>query len=99
MDKMLFTSDKLPQGMEVAEVYPMIQFTGTVEISDRGAVVGMYERKRTEEDDIIKHFAALASSDANAILGIQVSTSTHSFGDLAYLYITYVGTPALVVSE
>lgn len=99
MSKLLLTSDNLPQGMVVAEVFNMIQFTGTVEISDRGVVVGMFERKRTEYQDIIDHFAQSAPSEANAITGVQVSTTTQSFADVTYMYVTYIGTPVLLISE
>lgn len=98
MSKLILTSDKLPQDMAIAEIYSMIQFTGTVEISERGVIVGLFERKRTEYQDIIDHFSACAPPDANAIMGVQVSTSTQAFGDVSYLYITYIGTPVLLVS-
>lgn len=97
MRKLLITGDILPSTMSVAEVFSMVQFTGTVEISERGTVVGLFERKRTNEQDIIDQFAASAPSEANAIVGVQVSTATHRFGELSYLYITYVGTPVLLV--
>lgn len=99
MSKLLLTSEHLPAGKAIAEVYSMVQFTGTVEISERGVVVGLFERKRTEYEDIIAHFSASAPSEANAILGVQVSTATQAFGELTYLYITYIGTPVLLVDE
>lgn len=99
MSKLLLTTDKLPAGMAVAEVFNMVQFTGTVEISERGVVVGLFERKRTEYQDIIDAFSASAPHEANAIMGVQVSTSTQAFSDTTYLYITYVGTPVVLVSE
>jgi regulator of nucleoside diphosphate kinase len=97
MKKLILSTDTLPLGMAVAETYSMIQFTGTVELSERGAVVGMFERKRTEYQDIIDQFAANAPADANAIIGVQVSTASHNFKDASYLYLTYVGTPVMLV--
>ncbi|MFC4701188.1 hypothetical protein ACFO4O_13530 [Glaciecola siphonariae] len=99
MSRLILTGDKLPQGMAIAEAYNMIQFTGTIEISDRGIVVGLFERKRTDYQDIIDNFSAQAPTDANAIVGVQVSTSTQSFGDVTYLYITYIGTPVMLEHE
>jgi regulator of nucleoside diphosphate kinase len=99
MNKLLLTSDKLPEGMAIAEVFSMVQFTGTVEISDRGIVVGLFERKRTEYQDIIEQFSASAPAEANAITGVQVSTATQAFKDVTYLYITYVGTPVILVND
>jgi len=99
MSKLLLTTDKLPAGMAISEVFNMVQFTGTVEISERGVVVGLFERKRTEYQDIIDAFSASAPNEANAIMGVQVSTSTQAFSDTTYLYITYVGTPVVLVNE
>jgi regulator of nucleoside diphosphate kinase len=99
MSKLILTTDSLPEGMAIAEVYTMIQFTGTVEISDRGVVVGLFERKRTDYQDIIDNFSASSPADANAIIGVQVSTSTQAFKEVTYLYITYVGTPVTLVQQ
>jgi regulator of nucleoside diphosphate kinase len=99
MSKLLLSTDKLPEGMAVSEVFSMIQFTGTVEISERGVVVGLFERKRAEYQDIVDAFSASAPNEANAILGVQMSSSTQAFGDVTYLYLTYIGTPAVLVSE
>jgi regulator of nucleoside diphosphate kinase len=99
MSKLLLTTDKLPEGMVVAEVFNMVQFTGTVELSERGIVVGLFERKRTEYQDIVDAFSASAPNEANAIIGVQMSTSTQAFSDTTYLYITYVGTPVVLVNE
>ena len=99
MSKLILNGHVPPPSMAVAEMYSMIQFTGTIELSDRGVVVGMFERKRTEYQDIIDNFAASAPSDANAIMGVQVSTATQSFDNVTYLYMTYIGTPVMLVQE
>ncbi|WP_371194775.1 hypothetical protein [Glaciecola sp. SC05] len=99
MSKLILTNNTLPEGMVIAEVFSMIQFTGTIEISDRGIVVGLFEKKRTEYQDIIDNFAASAPAEANAITGVQISTTTQAFEGITYLYITYVGTPVVLVSE
>jgi len=99
MSKLLLTTDRLPEGMAIAEVYNMIQYTGTIEVSERGVVVGLYERKRADHQDIIDNFSACAPSDADAIIGIQLSTTTQTFGELTYQYITYIGTPVTLATE
>nr|WP_136251259.1 hypothetical protein [Ningiella ruwaisensis] len=93
MQRMIYTGSALPDNLAIVESFNMIQFTGTVEISERGIVVGMFERKRADYQDIINHFAAQAPSDANAIINVQVSSATQAFGDVTYLYLTYIGTP------
>lgn len=98
MSKLVLSTNKLPEGMSVAEIFNMVQYTGTVEISDRGVVVGLYERKPADYQDILDAFCASAPAEANAIIDVQVSTCTHSFNDVSYLYITYIGTPVVLVS-
>ncbi|MBT1451808.1 hypothetical protein KJ365_13025 [Glaciecola sp. XM2] len=99
MSKLILTTQQPPESMAVVEVFDMVQFTGTVEISERAVVVGLYERKRTEYQDIVDAFSASAPAEANAILGVQVSTSTQAFKDVTYLYITYIGTPVVLMAH
>jgi len=79
MSKLLLTTDRLPEGMAIAEVYNMIQYTGTIEVSERGVVVGLYERKRADHQDIIDNFSACAPSDAYFCLTSFAALNTSSF--------------------
>ncbi len=96
MNKVLFTTENLPDGVIVKEVFGMVQVTGTVEVSKKGAIRGFLDRNKNEYQEIIDSFVSSAPSEANAILGVQISTSSQSFNNGTFLYITYIGTPAVI---
>lgn len=82
--------------MVVKEIFGMVQFTGAVEISDKGLIRGFFERNKNEYQEVINFFIDSAPSEANAILGVQISTSSQAFGKSAFMHVTYVGTPAII---
>lgn len=96
MDKILFSTDQMPVGMEVKQIYSMIQVTGTVEISNKGLLRGLMERNRNEYQEILDRFISFAPDEANAIIGVQISTSAQAFNNGSFLYVTYIGTPAII---
>ena len=92
---LLLTTQTLPQGFVVKEAYTMILANKTIEISNKGIVRGHLERNRNEYDEAIEFFKSLAPREANAIIGVQVSTSAQNFSNGTFLYMTIVGTPVL----
>ncbi len=98
MDKILFSTDQMPVGMEVKQIYSMIQYTGTVELSNKGLIRGLLERNKNEYQEIMNSFINFAPDESNAIIGVQISTSSQSFNNGSFLYITYIGTPAIIDS-
>lgn len=96
MEKTLFTTENLPEGLVVKEVFGMIQITGTVEVSNKSLIRGIFERKRNEYQEVIDAFVETAPKEANAILGVQISTSAQNFNNGTFLYVTYIGTPAII---
>ena len=54
------------------------------------------ERNRNEYQEVIDSFVESAPPEANAILGVQISTSTQHFSNGTFMYITYIGTPAII---
>lgn len=96
MEKILYTTENLPEGTVVQQVFGMIQFTGAVEVSKKGMLRGFLERKRNEYQEVVDAFVSAAPEEANAILGVQVSTSTQQFSNGTFMYITYTGTPAIL---
>ncbi len=95
MSKAIFTTDLLPVGLEVKETFSLIQFTGTIEVS-RNLLKKLFGKKRNEYQEILDGFESYAPSEANAILGVQISTSTQDFSNGTFLYVTYIGTPAII---
>ncbi len=96
MEKTLFTTDNLPEGIVVKEVFGMIQVTGSVEVSKKSMIRGLLDRKKNEYQDVIDAFVDSAPTETNAILGVQISTSSQSFSNGIFLYVTYIGTPAII---
>ncbi|MFY8325435.1 hypothetical protein [Pseudoalteromonas sp. ZZD1] len=96
MSKTLFTTENLPDGLIVKETFGMIQVTGTVEVSNKGIIRGMLQRNKNEYQEVIDSFVDSAPYEANAILGVQIATSSQQFSNGTFLYVTYIGTPAIV---
>ncbi|MDG6774620.1 hypothetical protein QCB45_09765 [Thiomicrorhabdus sp. ZW0627] len=96
MEKILFTTDQMPAGMEVKQLFSMIQATGTVELSKKGLIRGLIEQNRNEYQDVLDSFISYAPTKANAVIGVQISTSAQSFNNGTFLYVTYIGTPAII---
>ena len=92
----LFTTENLPEGCIVKETFGMIQVTGTVEVSSKGMIRGMLQRNKNEYQEVIDSFADSAPDEANAILGVQIATSSQQFSNGTFLYVTYIGTPAII---
>jgi regulator of nucleoside diphosphate kinase len=74
----------------------MIQVTGIVEVSNKGIIHGLLKRNKNEFQEVIDNFIASAPAGINAILGAQISTSSQHFSNGTFLYVTYIGTPAII---
>jgi uncharacterized protein YbjQ (UPF0145 family) len=96
MRKSLFTTDLLPEGTVVKETFGMVQFTGSVEISKKGFIRELFERNKNEYQNVIDSFVEATPSRANAILGVQISTSVQKFDKGVFMLVTYIGTPAII---
>lgn len=96
MSVTLFTTENLPEGCIVRETFGMIQVTGTVEVSNKGIIRGMLQRNKNEYQEVIDSFVESAPDEANAILGVQIATSSQQFSNGTFLYVTYIGTPAII---
>ena|SRR5690554_1510121 len=90
---LLLSTETLPENCEITEMYSMVQVTRAVEVSKKGLMRGFMERDRNEYQEAIDQLAAAAPSDANAVIGIKVSSSAQNFSNGTYLYLTYIGTP------
>lgn len=90
---LLLTTDTIPSNLEIIEMYSMVQFNKTIEISSKGLLRGIRERKRNEHQEALDSLVSLAPPNANAIIGIRVTSSAQSFNNGTFLYFTYIGTP------
>lgn len=96
MNKFLFTTDKLPDNKTIKEIFSIVQYTGAVEVSNKGIIRGYLEKNRNEYQEVMDAFINSAPTEANAIIGVQVSTTSQSFKNGTFLYLTYTGTPAII---
>lgn len=96
---LLFTTDEVPGDYEVLELYQMVQVTGTVKLSKEGLVQGIIHRKRNQYQEVLENFKATAPPQANSIIAIKHSTTVSQFQNGSYLFITYIGTPALIAKK
>ncbi len=92
---LLLTTDRLADGYEIEEMYSMVQITKMIEVSNKGMVRNFLERDRNEYQEALNFLASSAPSEANAIIGIQATSSTQQFSNGTFLYLTYIGTPII----
>lgn len=95
MGMLILTTPTLPEGLNMEQAFSMILVNKTIEVSHKGAIRGLLERKRNEYDEAMEFFQSQAPTEANAIIGVQVSTSTQAFSNGTFLYMTIVGTPII----
>lgn len=90
---LVVTTDVLPIAHEIEQVWGAVSFSGRVELSSKGLVRGLLERGRNEHQEVYEGFAATVPQEANAVLGLQVSTAIGAFGPAVMMFVTYTGTP------
>ena len=96
MEKILFSTDQMPVGMEVKKIFSMIQVGGAVKISEKGIIEAVFGKKKNEYQEILDRLVSYAPNEANAIIGVQISTAAQGFNHGSFLYVTYIGTPAII---
>ena len=92
---LLLTTHILPAGYVIKQAFSLILMNKTIEISNKGMVRGLLERDRNEYNEALELLASRAPEGANAIIGIQIATTTQQFSDGTYLYLTIAGTPVV----
>ncbi len=90
---LLLSTEVLPSNCEIKQMYHLVQITRAIEISKKGLLRSIFEKNTNEYQEAVNQLADSAPSDANAIIGIKVTSSTQQFGDGTFLYLTYIGTP------
>jgi len=90
------TTEILQENLKIKFMYSMIEITHKIQISQKGFIKGFLERNRNEHQEAYDKFIANAPSEANAIIGVKHSTTTHVFSEGTFLFITYIGTPVIL---
>ncbi|MBS0895415.1 hypothetical protein JK211_15575 [Tatumella sp. JGM130] len=96
MSKMIISTDTLPEEFKLIELHGFVQYTHRIEISNKGFIRNITERKRNENQEALDGFTNSAGADGNIIYGVKITTATGQFKDATYLYMTYCGTLATV---
>jgi len=96
MIEVLTTTQQFPAGTEVKSVFSMVQVTGSIEVSQKGLIRQIKDRKRNYYQELLDGFAASAPEEANAIIGVQLATSIATFSNGTFLMMTYSGTPVVI---
>ena len=92
---LLLTTSSLPEGFIFKEAFSMILINKTIEVSNKGIIRGLMEKSRNEYQEALDFLVSQAPEEANAIIGIQISTSTQQFSNGTFLYLTAIGTPVV----
>lgn len=56
----------------------------------------MIEGEKNEYQEAIDAFVNNCPNEANAVLGVKISTSSQQFNNGTFIYVTYIGTPAII---
>lgn len=91
---LLITTSILPQGIEIKESFSVVMATHSFQISKKSAFSSLFGSNKEESiADVMNDLIAQCPGTANAIIGIQISTTSQQLSDGAFLYITAIGTP------
>ncbi|WP_410499698.1 hypothetical protein [Chitinibacter sp. S2-10] len=93
---LMVTTDNLPEGCVIQTMYPLVWAYQSVQISEKSilqSVVGAFGKKEPGVQGAFDALASLVPPEANAIVGVKVTTSSQAFGNGTFLYVTVTGTP------
>lgn len=95
---MLYTVDR-PEGFRVTRTFGLVEATTSVQISDPGSWARLFEKPSTDTQLALNRLAEAGPDEANAIVGVRLSTTAVVDGHGAILLLmTYYGTPVLMES-
>ncbi|MGN6280362.1 hypothetical protein [Frateuria sp.] len=91
---MLFlTTQSLPDGLVIEQAFSMVMTSKTIEISNHNSLRVAMTGSNGDFDELLALLDDQAPADANAIIGIQTSTSIVHLPTGNFLYVTIAGTP------
>lgn len=89
---LIITTETLPPNMKLAECFGIVEYTAPVQISNKGLIQSIVERKRNEHQDALDAFTNSAPEGTNVIYGVKISTAAAQFNNGTFLYMTFAGT-------
>lgn len=95
---LILTTEAMPVGLEVAQVFAMIEVTAPIRISAKGLIESLIARKDGNQHqgtiDAFEAQARLNYPTANMIIGVKVTSAVFQAQNGTFLYLTYIGNPA-----
>lgn len=92
---MLMLTTSLPAHLKLVKSFPMIWSVSQVEISNKGLLKKVLQGAGNEYQEAFDALNGQVPAEANAVVGIQVSTTSQEFSNGTFLYVTLIGTPVL----
>lgn len=93
----LSTMDTPPPGYEIEASMGLVEVTYPIEVSSKGLIRGLLERKRNEHQEAVNALERSIPTGANAVMGIKATSAVQSFDQGTFLYLTYIGTAVRLV--
>jgi len=85
----LLTTESAPSGFSIEKVFGLIQFTTAMKLGRGGADAEAMQAA-------LDMLAEAAPAEANAVIGVRLSTAAVSSDDGMVVILTYIGTPAII---
>jgi hypothetical protein len=95
---LMLTTETLPQGYKILDLFGLIQATHSVQVSEKGLIDSITKRNPNEYEEALANFGGAAPPGANLLYVIKV-TSAVTPPDRSgryFLILTYIGTAARV---
>lgn len=94
---LITTTSTLPDGYRIEELFSACVVCHSVRISKEHFIKEWLQKEeRNDINDAISDLVAKAPSGANAMLSVQVSTTSQQFKNGTFIYLTLMGTPAKI---
>lgn len=93
---LMITTQNLPEGFKIKQVFPLVMAVHTFQLSKKHIIAKLFGDQEEKLEDVFNDLASQAPAGANAIIGIQLSSTSQQFSNGALLYLTAIGTPAFV---
>lgn len=96
---LMITTTSLPDGMVLKDVYPLVFCMTPIQVSGKRVVQTVKEffvDPGNPYEQAFENLQSQAPQEANAIIGIQMSTCSITVGREVIMQISLIGTPAVV---
>lgn len=94
---LLLTTDVLPEDFTVTKLFGLVEVTTPIELTEKNFLRRMTEGEINGHQLAVDNLTKQAKdTGGNLVYGIKTSTAIGTFNNGSFLYLTYIGTVALV---